>query len=112
MDVEGNLYVAGPTLAMRDPVYKINRAGKVEALLSGFARPQGLAFSPEGDLWIAAAYGGRKGILQYSFRSHELEPHIAGPMLVGLAVDDHDCFLVDSHSIYRVQLGSPSRKLS
>lgn len=112
MDGEGNLYVAGPTLAMRDPIYRIGRGGKVEVLLQGFARPQGLAFSPEGDLWVAAAYAGKKGVLRYSSRSHELVHHIAGPMLVGLAMDTRDCFLVDSRSIYRIQPGSPSRKLS
>ncbi len=112
IDAESNLYVTGPTLTMRDPLYRINRAGEVDILLKGLARPQGLAFSPEGDLWIAAAYGGKKGVFRYSIRSQNLVHHIAGPMLVGLALDTHDSFLVDTHSIYRLQLGVASGKLS
>ncbi len=106
IDAEHNLYVTGPTLAMRDPLYRITRTGKVDEFLKGFARPQGLAFSPEGDLWIAAAYGGKKGVFRYSFRSEELVQHVAGPMLVGLALDSRDAFLADNHSIYRLETGS------
>ena len=112
LDGEETLYVTGPTLAMRDPVYCISRTGEVTLLLEGLARPQGLAFSADGDLWIAAAYGGKKGIFRYSLVSKELVYHIAGPMLVGLAMDAQDIFLVDGGSVYWIRTGGLSGRLS
>jgi sugar lactone lactonase YvrE len=112
MDGEGYLYVTGPTLAMRDPVYRISRKGEVGVFLEGFARPQGLAFSPNGDLLLAASYGGRKGIFRYSFRSKKLAHHIAGPMLVGLALDAEDIFLVDGSSLFWIRTGQASGQFS
>ncbi len=102
IDPEGTLFVTGPTLAMRDPVYSISRKGKVSQLLEGLARPQGLAFDAAGDLWIAAAHGGKKGIFRYVMRDGKLIHHIAAPMLVGLAMNSEEIFLVDSSSVYRV----------
>ena len=112
MDGEGGLFVTGPTLAMRDPVYRISRTGEVGVLLDGFARPQGLALSPDGVLLLAASYGGRKGIFRYSLRSKELVHHIAGPMLVGLALDADDLFLVDGSSLFWIRVGQASVQLS
>lgn len=102
IDTEGTLFVTGPTLAMRDPVYRISRKGEVSFLLEGLARPQGLALDPGGDLWIAAAYGGKKGIFRYSVPAKELVHHIAAPMLVGLAMNRDEIFLADSNSVYVV----------
>jgi sugar lactone lactonase YvrE len=112
VDAEDCLFVTGPTLSMRDPVYRISRKGEVGTFLEGFARPQGLTFSPDGDLWLAASYGGRKGIFRYSSRSKELAHHITGPMLIGLALDNEDIFLVDGSSLYWIRTGQPSGQLS
>jgi sugar lactone lactonase YvrE len=112
LDGEGGLFVTGPTLAMRDPVYRISRTGEVAVFLDGFARPQGLALSPTGDLLLAASYGGRKGIFRYSLRSKELVHHIAAPMLVGLALDAEDIFLADGSSLFWIRLGQASGQLS
>jgi hypothetical protein len=111
-DADDTLYVTGPTLAMRDPVYRVSRAGEVTVLLDGFARPQGLAFGSEGDLWIAAAYGGKKGIFRYSMSSRRLTHYIAGPMLVGLALGAEDVFVADNSSIYWIQRGVAPGKLN
>ncbi len=112
MDAEDTLYVTGPTLAMRDPVYCISRSGEISILVDGFARPQGLALGREGDLWLAAAFGGRKGIFRYSRSTKRLVHAIAGPMLVGLAWNSEDIILVDGGSVYAVQMSGPSGKLS
>lgn len=106
------LYVTGPTLAMRDPLYRIDRAGGVSIVVDGLARPQGLACGPEGDIWVAAAYGGRKGIFIYSRQGKKLVHHIAAPMLVGLAMNERDLFLVDIGSLYRVRMRGFAGRLS
>jgi sugar lactone lactonase YvrE len=64
MDANDRLYVTGPTLSMRDPLYRVTGRGRVEVMLPGFARPQGMVVLPDGDLLIAAAYGGKKGIFR------------------------------------------------
>ena len=45
---DGFLYVTAPTLAPRDPVYRISMDGEVEVFYDGFGRPQGLAFDDQG----------------------------------------------------------------
>ncbi len=106
--VDGNnyLYVTGPTLSMRDPVYRISPQGDVEVLLMGFARPQGIAISAAGDLWIAAARDGKKGIFRCSPSLGTIEHHITGPMLVGLALRDDDVLLADGRSLYLLEGGN------
>jgi hypothetical protein len=100
IDSQNRIYVTGPTLSLRDPLYRISPEGKVQVLLEGLARPQGMAFLPGGDLLLAAAYQGKKGIFRYSPESGTMVHYIAGPILVGLAVSGEDIFLADNSSIF------------
>ena len=102
LDADDRLYVTGPTLAMRDPLYRIPSRGRVEVVMRGFARPQGMSFLPDGDLLIAAAYGGRKGVFRLNPDSGTLVHYISAPMLVGLAVSDDTIVVADSESLYRI----------
>ncbi len=102
-DAKDRLYVTGPTLSMRDPLYRIKAHGEVEEVLHGLARPQGMAFLPDGDLLIAAAYEGKKGIFRFSPETGQLVHFIAAPVLVGLAISQDAIILADSGSIYRLQ---------
>ncbi len=104
MDAEDRLYVTGPTFSMRDRLYRFSRAGKAESLLEGFARPQGMAFLPDGDLLIATGYQGKKGIFRYSPENGTIQHFISAPILVGLAVSDRDVYLASSSAIYFTQL--------
>ena len=47
MDGEGCLYVTGPTLAMRDPVYRISRKGEVAVFLDEICPPSRARLQPE-----------------------------------------------------------------
>lgn len=104
IDSKNRLYVTGPTFSMRDRLIRFSPEGKAETLIDGFARPQGLAFLPDGDLLIAAAFQGKKGIFRYSPEKGSLQHFITAPILVGLAVAGQDIFLAGSNSIYWLQL--------
>jgi sugar lactone lactonase YvrE len=104
MDSEDRLYVTGPTFAVRDCLYRFSREGKVESLISGLARPQGIALLPNGDLLISAGYQGKKGIFRYSPADGSIKHYITAPILVGLAIAGQDLFLASSNSIYWIQL--------
>src|SRR5216110_2328575 len=80
------LYVAGPTLSSYDPLYRIDPDGAVTTTYSGFGRPQGLAFDPQGSLFVVEALAGSSGL-------YRIPPHgapelvLTGPALVGVAFD-------------------------
>ncbi len=83
---EGWLYATAPTLATRDPVYRIDRHGHIETVYDGFGRPQGLAVDARGDLYVAEALANRSGIYRLRpGRAPELV--VSGPSLIGVAFD-------------------------
>lgn len=109
VDSNDSVYVTGPTLAVRDRLYRVSPEGVVEAVLGGLARPQGMAVTPGGDLLIASSYEGRKGLFRYSPGSAEIKHYVAGPTLVGVALSGDDLFLADSESLFWVpSLSRPS----
>ncbi len=78
------LYVTGPTTSSFDVIHRISPAGEVEVFYRGFGRPQGMAFDAEGNLYLAASLGGRKGIVRVT-PDRQAELVISGAGLVGLA---------------------------
>jgi len=99
---DGALYATAPTLATRDPVYRIDRHGRIEVLYDGFGRPQGLAVDAKGDLYVADALANRSGIYRLR-RGKPPELVVAGPSLIGLAFDPRGRGMVvtSSDSAYR-----------
>jgi glucose/arabinose dehydrogenase len=91
-------------LSVRDLLVRFTPDGKAETLVRGLARPQGMAFLPDGDLLIAAAFEGKKGIFRYSPANGSIQHFIAAPILVGLAVAGQDIFLASGSSVYWIQL--------
>jgi sugar lactone lactonase YvrE len=80
----GDLFVAGPTTSSFDSVYKIEANGAVSNFYKGLGRPQGLAFDIDGNLYVAASLGGKRGIVKITPEANAtLE--VAGHGLVGLA---------------------------
>ncbi len=103
IDAQDRLFVTGPTLAMRDPLYLIPEKGRVEIRATGLARPQGMWCSPEGELWIATAFAGRKGIFRLVPGANVPEHHVAAPMLVGLVGSRDELFMLDNSTAYWLQ---------
>ena len=96
------LYVTAPTLSARDVIYRISLDGAVSVVCSGFGRPQGIAFSPDGTLYVIEALAGASGVYRIpSGGAPELV--VAGSKLVGLAFDEgHDMILCSSDTAYRI----------
>ncbi len=108
IDSRDRLYVTGPTFSMRDSLVRFSGRGEGELLVKGLARPQGMAFLPEGDLLICAAYEGKKGVFRYSPKDGSIRHYMTGPVPVGLAIADQDIFLATRDSIYWTSLpGNP-----
>ncbi len=109
IDSEDRVYVTGPTFSMRDRLIRLSREGKSETVAEGLARPQGMAFLPDGDLLVCAGYQGRKGVFRYSPGNGSFTHFITAPILIGLAVAGKELFLATKDAIYWTSLpGNPS----
>lgn len=78
------LYVAAPTTSTHDSIWSINPHGAVEPFFAGLGRPQGLAFDVAGNLYVAASWRGRRGIIRID-RDRRAVCVVSGQNLVGLA---------------------------
>lgn len=103
---DGKLYVTAPGLASYDAVYAIDREGYDEKYLRGFGRPQGLAFDRDGNLYVAATYQGRHGIVRIRPKAETAEMFVAGMNLVGLCFTRRGEMLVATNeAVYSVPVG-------
>jgi sugar lactone lactonase YvrE len=81
----GELFATGPTTSSFDRVYSISRGGEVTTFFRGLGRPQGLAFDKDGNLFVAASYGGRRGIIKITPQGRA-DLALSGSSIVGLAL--------------------------
>jgi DNA-binding beta-propeller fold protein YncE len=100
------LYVAAPTLASHDPVYRITPDRLVDTVIDGFGRPQGLAFDSSGDLYVVDALAGAASLYRVTLAEPEqLEMMLTAPALVGLAFDpDGGIVLASGEAAWRLDL--------
>jgi sugar lactone lactonase YvrE len=81
----GDLYVTGPTTSSFDRVLRFTQGGDVSTFFRGLGRPQGLAFDHDTNLYVAASYGGHRGIVRITPQGKP-EVALSGSGLVGLAL--------------------------
>jgi hypothetical protein len=81
----GDLYVTGPTTSSFDRVHRITQGGDVSVFFRGLGRPQGLAFDRDANLYVAASYGGRRGVVRITPQA-QADVVLSGSGLVGLAL--------------------------
>ncbi|MFI5059641.1 MAG: IPT/TIG domain-containing protein [Candidatus Acidiferrales bacterium] len=81
----GDLYVTGPTTSSFDRVLRVTQGGDVSTFFRGLGRPQGLAFDRDTNLYVAASYGGHRGIVRITPQG-KAEVALSGSGLVGLAL--------------------------
>jgi len=99
------LYVTGPTTSSYDCIYRIAPTGEVETFFRGLGRPQGIAFDSEGNLYVAASWRGRKGILRLTPQA-EISQFLSGPNIVGLAfARNGDMYITTTGALYRAPVG-------
>jgi len=99
---EGDLYVTAPTLSNDDPIYRISPQGAVSTCFEHLARPQGLAFDPDGHLCVVAISQGERGVFRLGANGSATLV-VAGENLVGLAFDrEGRMVLASTNAVYRL----------
>ena len=105
VNAAGTLFVTGPTLSSNDAIWAIEPNGETRAWYRGLGRPQGLALSKEGDIYLAACLHGRRGLVRVTPQG-EATLVLAGANLVGLAFSPlGTAILATSEAVYDVDLG-------
>lgn len=100
------LYVTGPTVSSSESVQRIDRDGRTSVFFKGLGRPNGLAFDRDGNLYVAASYRGRRGVVRISPDGGEAELAVAGPNVVGLCFDAAGNMIVATgEAVYSLPLG-------
>lgn len=81
---QGDMFVTGPSTSSFDCVYKVDPHGTVSVFYRGLGRPQGLALDIEGNIYVAASLGGKRGIVKITPQG-KASLEVSGQGLVGLA---------------------------
>jgi hypothetical protein len=105
VNAAGTLFVTGPTLSSNDAIWAIEPNGDSRPWYRGLGRPQGLALSKEGDIYLAACLHGRRGIVRVTPQG-QATLVLSGANLVGLAFSPlGTAILATSDAVYDVDLG-------
>lgn len=105
---DDSLYIAAPTVTSFDSICRINPDGDIDMFYKGLGRPQGLAFDREGNLYVAAALHGRRGIVRIS-PDGDAKLVVAGINLIGLAFSaSGEMAVVSIDSVYSLPIDRKS----
>ncbi|MDP9267635.1 MAG: gluconolaconase [Acidobacteriota bacterium] len=108
---DGTLYLTGPTTSSFDSVYAIDPHGKVATFYRGLGRPQGIALDAEGNLYVAASLGGKRGIVKITPQKGA-SLACSGHGLVGLAfAPGRAAILATTSSVFHLSWGIQGRTL-
>jgi outer membrane protein assembly factor BamB len=108
---DGTLLVTAPTTASHDVIHAIAPNGDTTVYFEGLGRPQGLAVDVEGNVYVAASFAGRRGIIRIDKNRHA-QLVLAGDDLVGLAfLEEGLAALTTRTALFHVEMGVEGRKL-
>lgn len=103
---DDDLYVTGPTVSSYESVMRLDKLGRASIFFRGLGRPQGLAFDEAGNLYVAASYAGRRGVVRLTPDGGRAELVVAGMNVVGLAFSaDGDLVVATREVVYSLPLG-------
>lgn len=109
---DGRLFVTSPGLASSESVFAIDRDGNVETFFRGLGRPQGIAFDTNGNLYAAACYAGKRGIIKITPDGSAAELTVSGNGVVGLCFSRKgEMIVATGDSVYSLPLGIPGTLL-
>jgi sugar lactone lactonase YvrE len=105
VNAAGTVFVTAPSLSSNDAIWAIEPNGDMRAWYRGLGRPQGLALSKEGDVYLAACLHGRRGLVRIT-ETGETTLVLAGSNLVGVAFSPlGTAILATNDAVYDVDLG-------
>ena len=105
VDANGTLYVTAPSLSSNEAIWAIEPNGDTRVFYRGLGRPQGLAISREGDVYLTACLHGRQGLVRVTAQG-EASLVLAGSNLVGIAFSPlGTTVLATNDAVYDVDLG-------
>ena len=108
----GTLFVSGPTLCSNDVIWAIDRQGEARVWFRGLGRPQGLALSKDGDVYVTASLHGQRGLVRVT-ASGETSLVLSGSNLVGVAFSPlGTTVLATNEAVYDVDLGVEGMHMS
>jgi sugar lactone lactonase YvrE len=103
---DDKLYVTGPTVSSFDSITRFDQDGKSSVFFRGLGRPQGLALDAAGNLYVAAALRGRRGIVKISEDAKKAELIVAGMNMVGVAFGPQGEMIVATNdALFSLPLG-------
>ncbi len=80
----GTVFATAPSLSSNDAIWAIEPNGDTRVWYRGLGRPQGLALSKDGDVYLAACLQGRRGLVRVTPK-REATLVLSGVNLVGVA---------------------------
>jgi sugar lactone lactonase YvrE len=105
VNAAGTLFVTAPSLSSNDAIWAIESNGDTRAWFRGLGRPQGLAISSEGDVYLAACLHGRHGLVRVT-PDAEASLVVSASNLVGVAFSPLGAtILATNDAVYDVDLG-------
>ena len=108
---DGTLFVTAPSLSPNDCVWAIDREGSTSAWYRGLGRPQGLALDADGNVYVAAALRGQRGLVRIT-TDGQAELVVAGYNVVGVAFSPlGTAVLATNEAVYDVDLGVEGLRL-
>jgi sugar lactone lactonase YvrE len=98
------LYVTGPTTSSFDSIQRIAPSGEAELFYRGLGRPQGILFDRDGNLYCAASFSGRRGVVRINPK-REPQHFLSGHGIVGICLlPSRSMAVATNNSIFRVDV--------
>ena len=108
---QGRLFISSPTLSSNEAIWTVEPNGDTRAWFRGLGRPQGLALSSDGDLYVAACLHGQRGLVRIT-QAGEASLVLAGTNVVGVAFSPLGATVLSTNeAVFDVDLGVEGMQL-